>query len=157
MIRVFILDYDNYRCCMNVTSDEEAQKLLDSGMEEVAQDKVAEIFGELASYACPLNTYVHEDGRIVFDAPVVDLMQQNFSLIRGKRDNLLQAYDKKISQLNRALYMAESEAGKEKIRTSIQAWHEYAQALCDLPSQPGAPWDGGGEGTPWPKEPVIEY
>lgn len=29
----------------------------------------------------------------------------------------------------------------------------YRQALRDLPSQAGAPWDGGGELTPWPEKP----
>lgn len=28
----------------------------------------------------------------------------------------------------------------------------YRQALRDLPSQEGAPWDGGGEATPWPEQ-----
>lgn len=32
----------------------------------------------------------------------------------------------------------------------------YIQALRDLPAQPGAPWDGGGELTPWPTKPIIE-
>lgn len=31
----------------------------------------------------------------------------------------------------------------------------YRQALRDLPSQEGAPWDGGGEETPWPVFPNI--
>lgn len=29
----------------------------------------------------------------------------------------------------------------------------YRAALRDLPDQPGAPWDGGGELTPWPELP----
>lgn len=29
----------------------------------------------------------------------------------------------------------------------------YRAALRDLPDQPGAPWDGGGEETPWPEKP----
>lgn len=29
----------------------------------------------------------------------------------------------------------------------------YRAALRDLPDQTGAPWDGGGELTPWPKKP----
>lgn len=29
----------------------------------------------------------------------------------------------------------------------------YRQALRDLPAQDGAPWDGGGELTPWPVMP----
>lgn len=32
---------------------------------------------------------------------------------------------------------------------------EYRQALRDLPSQEGAPWDGGGDETPWPELPTI--
>ena len=35
-------------------------------------------------------------------------------------------------------------------RTVLQV---YRQALRDLPSQEGAPWDGGGEKTPWPESP----
>lgn len=31
----------------------------------------------------------------------------------------------------------------------------YRQALRDLPAQPGAPWDGGGDGTPWPVIPQL--
>ena len=31
----------------------------------------------------------------------------------------------------------------------------YRQALRDLPAQPGAPWDGGGELTPWPELPTV--
>ena len=29
----------------------------------------------------------------------------------------------------------------------------YRNALRDIPAQPGAPWDGGGELTPWPELP----
>ena len=36
-------------------------------------------------------------------------------------------------------------------RAVVQA---YRQALRDLPAQPGAPWDGGGEATPWPDLPA---
>ncbi|WP_298032255.1 tail fiber assembly protein [uncultured Desulfovibrio sp.] len=31
----------------------------------------------------------------------------------------------------------------------------YRQALRDLPAQDGAPWDGGGEDTPWPSAPEV--
>ena len=31
----------------------------------------------------------------------------------------------------------------------------YRQALRDLPARPGAPWDGGGELTPWPELPEV--
>lgn len=36
---------------------------------------------------------------------------------------------------------------------SKQAIIEYRQKLRDLPEQDGAPWDGGGEETPWPEMP----
>ena len=32
----------------------------------------------------------------------------------------------------------------------LEAVKTYRQALRDLPEQDGAPWDGGGEATPWP-------
>ena len=38
--------------------------------------------------------------------------------------------------------------------TLKEAVQLYRQALRDLPSQEGAPWDGGGEETPWPVMPA---
>ena len=38
--------------------------------------------------------------------------------------------------------------------THKEAVRHYRQALRDLPSQEGAPWDGGGESTPWPDLPA---
>lgn len=32
---------------------------------------------------------------------------------------------------------------------------EYRQALRDLPSKQGSPWDGGGASTPWPTPPAV--
>jgi len=37
-------------------------------------------------------------------------------------------------------------------KTAVTA---YRQALRDLPSQDAAPWDGGGEATPWPAMPAV--
>lgn len=37
--------------------------------------------------------------------------------------------------------------------THKEAVRLYRQALRDLPSQEGAPWDGGEEKTPWPETP----
>ncbi len=36
----------------------------------------------------------------------------------------------------------------------LEAVKTYRQALRDIPQQEGAPWDGGGELTPWPIKPV---
>lgn len=38
----------------------------------------------------------------------------------------------------------------------LEAVKTYRQALRDLPSQEGAPWDGGEEETPWPVFPNIK-
>lgn len=63
--------------------------------------------------------------------------------------------------INSVLWMRERHAdeialGKETTLTSEQytALLTYVQALRDLPTQVGAPWDGGGELTPWPIKPV---
>lgn len=40
----------------------------------------------------------------------------------------------------------------DEVRASVSA---YRQALRDLPAQAGAPWDGGGEATPWPDMPAV--
>ena len=39
--------------------------------------------------------------------------------------------------------------------TQYTALLAYLQALRDLPAQPGAPFDGGGELTPWPHMPEV--
>ena len=38
--------------------------------------------------------------------------------------------------------------------THKEAVRIYRRALRDLPAQEGAPWDGGGESTPWPDLPA---
>ena len=40
----------------------------------------------------------------------------------------------------------------DTLKGAVQA---YRQALRDLPAQSGAPWDGGGEATPWPEIPSV--
>lgn len=40
----------------------------------------------------------------------------------------------------------------DEVRAAVSA---YRQALRDLPAQAGAPWDGGGEATPWPDMPAV--
>lgn len=64
-----------------------------------------------------------------------------FERLRAERDRRLTATDYllmpdyPISDVQRAVVQA------------------YRQALRDLPAQSGAPWDGGGEKTPWPEAP----
>ena len=77
-----------------------------------------------------------------------------FDQLRSIRNSkLLYQYDQKISQLTRNLNLAVEEEEKQSIQEKINEWYIYADELCKLPEQAGAPWDGGGELTPWPKEP----
>ena len=61
-----------------------------------------------------------------------------FSRLRAERDKRIAATDYLLS--------ADYPISQEK----LEAVKAYRQALRDLPSQPGAPWDGGAEQTPWP-------
>lgn len=81
------------------------------------------------------------------DAEAARLAEYNseaarFERLRAERDRRLTATDYLLMQdypLNNTL--------KEAVQL-------YRQALRDLPSQEGAPWDGGGEETPWPVMPA---
>ena len=64
-----------------------------------------------------------------------------FQQLRAKRDRRLTATD--------YLLMPDYPLSDDQ-RTILQV---YRQALRDLPSQDGAPWDGGGEETLWPEIP----
>lgn len=72
---------------------------------------------------------------------------ERFRLLRQARDAKFSAYDTAIAQLER-----EKRIGVD-VGALIQQWDAYAQALCNLPAQAGAPWDGGGKLTPWPAKP----
>ena len=81
------------------------------------------------------------------DAEAARLAEYNseearFERLRSERDQRLAATD--------YLLMPDYPLSDDQ-RTILQV---YRQALRDLPSQEGAPWDGGGESTPWPDLPV---
>lgn len=82
-------------------------------------------------------------------APTVE---QLFSQLRSMRDQKLSEYDKKVSQIERELREAD-EFVRPNLEHKLALWDAYADALCALPSQPGAPWDGGSSATPWPVKP----
>ncbi|WP_418735353.1 tail fiber assembly protein [Desulfovibrio sp.] len=65
-----------------------------------------------------------------------------FERLRAERDQRLAETD--------YLLMADYPLSENQ-RTVVQV---YRQSLRDLPSQEGAPWDGGGEETPWPEIPT---
>ena len=64
-----------------------------------------------------------------------------FERLRAERDRRLTATD--------YLLMPDYPLSDDQ-RTILQV---YRQTLRDLPSQEGAPWDGGAEDTPWPEIP----
>ena len=66
-----------------------------------------------------------------------------FERLRSERDRRLAATD--------YLLMADYPLD-DTLKGAVQL---YRQALRDLPSQEGAPWDGGAEDTPWPEIPNV--
>ncbi|MDM8331059.1 tail fiber assembly protein [Desulfovibrio piger] len=81
------------------------------------------------------------------DAEAARLAEYNsetarFERLRAERDRRLTATDYLLMQD----YPLDN--------THKEAVRHYRQALRDLPSQDGAPWDGGGESTPWPELPA---
>lgn len=68
---------------------------------------------------------------------------QAFAMLRNERNQRIADTD----------YMLMSDYPLNDVqRISVCA---YRQALRDLPAQEGAPWDGGGEATPWPEIPNV--
>lgn len=69
------------------------------------------------------------------------LVERLFTSLRAERGNRLSATDK---------YLLPDYPITADALEQVKA---YRAALRDLPDQPGAPWDGGGELTPWPELP----
>lgn len=130
---------------INVDSDVECEKLLNSGATELSSNDIAALgmtgYEHLIS---PANTVVCEDGSIVFTAPTpLENVKARFERLRAERDRRLSATDYLLMQ---------DYPLQEDQRIAVQA---YRQVLRDLPAQSGAPWDGGGEATPWPEIPSV--
>lgn len=75
--------------------------------------------------------------------PVPPAEAELFQMLRSERDRRLAATD--------YLLMPDYPLD-DTLKGAVQA---YRQALRDLPAQEGAPWDGGGEATPWPEIPNV--
>lgn len=69
--------------------------------------------------------------------------EARFKRLRAERDSRLSATDYLLMQ------------DYPLANTLKEAVRLYRQALRDLPSQEGAPWDGGGDETPWPAAPKV--
>lgn len=74
-------------------------------------------------------------------APKEAPVEERFNTLRMERDARLAAMD---------YYVMLDYPVEDK-----SAVFAYRQALRDLPAQEGAPWDGGGEKTPWPAKPEL--
>lgn len=70
-----------------------------------------------------------------------------FAQLRSIREVKFREYDEAVSQLERRARIGEN------VASQLAAWDAYAIALCELPEQSGAPWDGGMSETPWPVKP----
>lgn len=139
MNRIFIYN----GIALNVDNAADAEMLLKKGGIELSPEKIRALgmsgYEHLISQS---NTTVSADGTITFTPPAAPSLESLFTNLRTERDRRLAATD--------YLLMPDYPISDEQ-RVVVQA---YRQALRDLPAQPGAPWDGGGEGTPWPELPA---
>lgn len=136
---------------INVDSEAELDRHIAKGWSVISESEI--IASGMRGYenlVGPTNTIVNQDGTITFTPPAPPSEGELFSRLRSERDVRLSA----------VLWMRERHSdelalGKETSLTPEQytALLTYIQALRDIPAQPGAPWDGGGELTPWPKLP----
>lgn len=136
---------------VNVDNDFDKNRLTSTGWRELSVEEIAAA-GMLGHehLVSPLNTTVNADGSITFTPPAPPSDAELFTRLRIERD----------ARINSVLWMRERHAdelelGKEATLTPEQytALLTYIQALRDIPVQPGAPWDGGGDETPWPDAP----
>lgn len=139
MNRVFI-----YKgVALNVDNAEDAEIILENGGVELDSEKIKALgmlgYEHLVSQA---NTTVSAAGVIMFTPPAAPSLELLFTNLRTERDRRLTATD--------FLLMPDYPISGDQ-RAVVQT---YRQALRDLPSQEGAPWDGGGESTPWPDLPA---
>ena len=134
MIYILIKD----QTAINVDSTEERDLLTQDGWRELtpAEIKAAGMEG-YEQFVSPVNTKV-VDNKIIFTPPLPPSEEYLFELLRKKRDSLLLETDYFVMP-----DYPSSESDKKKMI-------EYRQALRDITGLDGAPWDGGGDNTPWP-------
>lgn len=103
------------------------------------------------------NLEIWEEGKQPVGYVTIEEWQSTHSMPKPKPltkeqlfENLRMARDIKLQETDK--YFIEdfpiSNTLKEQLKT-------YRQYLRDMPSQADAPWDGGGDNTPWPIKPEI--
>ncbi|WP_337509616.1 tail fiber assembly protein [Desulfovibrio sp.] len=129
---------------LNCDNQNDVDTMLGNGARELTAQEISAAgmigYEHLVS---PANTAVSEDGIITFTPPEPPSSESLFASFRTERDRRLAATD--------YLLMPDYPLD-DTLKGAVQA---YRQALRDLPSQEGAPWDGGGEDTPWPEIPNV--
>lgn len=128
---------------INIDNDVDKAWLVSEGWRSLNEKEIqdAGMVG-YESLVSPANTTVSTDGTISFTPPEPLSSESLFASLRTGRDRRLAATD--------FLLMPDYPISGDQ-RAVVQA---YRQALRDLPAQSGAPWDGGGEATPWPELPA---
>lgn len=81
------------------------------------------------------------------------ITDKKFDLLREARKTRFALYDAKINQLNREV--RQNPAREAVYMDEMQLWDNYARLLSNITELPNAPWDGGGEETPWPEIPSV--
>lgn len=129
---------------INIDNDVDKARLVSEGWRSLNEKEIqdAGMVG-YESLVSPANTTVSTDGTISFTPPEPLSSESLFASLRAERDRRLSATDYLLMQ---------DYPLQEDQRIAVQA---YRQALRDLPAQSGAPWDGGGEATPWPEIPSV--
>lgn len=130
---------------LRVASQEDRIKFFNKQWRELSDTEIlnAGISG-YESFVGPHNTSITEDGSIVFIPPPPPTDDELFTQLRAARDAKLTATDK---------YLLPDYPISADALSAVKA---YRQTLRDLPGQEGAPWDGGGELTPWPELPAVQ-
>lgn len=83
---------------------------------------------------------------------IVDLSMLAHARRQERDARLAGAYSPVIEQLTRWIDDAEnSPVALADYKAQRALWHAWADALCDLPNQPGWPWPEGE--VPWPEQP----
>ena len=137
-MRIFI--YKNQ--CVNVDNDADAVRLLQQGARELTTEEIRKYgMAGYEQYVSPMNTIINADGTVTFTPPAPPSDEELFSKLREERDRRLAECDWTM--------LKDTQLSEEQ---SV-AWQTYRQILRDMPQQAEAPWDGGGEGTPWPMKP----
>ncbi len=106
---------------------------------------------------CPAGYFTPDEWQAAHPepAPLAPTEKELFATLRAARDVRLAEYDTLMAQLARWLRIATTESATTALYAKIAELDTWAEALCALPSADGAPWDGGGENTPWPEQPNV--